>query len=118
MSHRNVSQSAAPHARHAHTYLLWLAVLAIGVVVLLGSRTTSEAKDRPGGVDIAYVLVFGDGPISRAWYDGAPSPGVPVQDALDHFSQEGYHVVRTSDALRQTNAPNDTSFAILLERPR
>ena len=110
MSHRNVF-------RPAHTHLLWLAVIAIGLVVLLGGRTSTEAKDRPA-VDIAYLLVFGDGPISRGWYDGAPSPGVPVQDALDHFSKQGYHVVRTTDSLRQTNEANDTSFAIILERPR
>jgi len=116
MSPRNVPSSTP---RGPRTTLLWLALVAIGVFVLVGGRSTTEAGDpKQQKVDIAYVAVIGEGQIARAWYDGAPSPGVPVQDALDYFAKEGYHVVRVTDTLRQTTKPDDSSFAILLERVR
>ena len=116
MSPRNVP-SATP--RGPRTTFLWLALVAIGVFVLVGGRATTEAGDpKTPKIDIAYVSVTGEGQIARAWYEGAPSPGVPVQDALDYFAKEGYRVVRLTDALRQTAKPDDGSFAILLERVR
>jgi hypothetical protein len=117
MSHRTAPVSGTPFAGFRSTPL-WLALLTIGVFVLAGSRQQSEAEPK-GTVEIAYISVIGEGPIARAWYDGAPSPGVPVQDALDHFAEKGYVVARTTDALRQSTRPEDnSSFAIILQRVR
>lgn len=101
---------------------LWLALGILGLVILAGGFSgalpASHADQGAPKVDIAYVSVVGEGPIARAWYDGAPSPGVQVQDALDHFAEQGYLVVRTTDALRNANKPDDSSFAIILQRVR
>ena len=107
----------APLPQVLRSPLAWIIVLALGAVLVFGPGRTTEAESK-GKVDIAYVSVLGEGPIARAWYDGAPSPGVPVQDALDYFAEKGYVVVRTTDALRQTNKPDDSAFAIVLQRIR
>lgn len=101
---------------------LWLALGVLAFVVLSGGFSgglaSSHADQGAKKVKLAYVSVVGEGPIARAWYDGAPSPGVQVQAALDHFAELGYVVVRTTDALRSAVKPEDSSFAIILQRVR
>ena len=94
---------------------LWVAIAAVAAFFLVTGARNTQAESK-GKVDIAYISVLGEGPIARAWYDGAPSPGVPVQDALDHFAAKGYVVARITDALRTNNNANDSAFAILLQR--
>ena len=90
-------------------------VIAFGAITLTGAPRTSEAApDDP--VSIIYINVTGEGATAKAWYDGVPSPGVPIQSALDKFAKEGYRVARITDNLR--SAADDVAFTILLERVR
>jgi len=121
MSHKTAPAAPLPRESRGSSPLLlvWLALGVLGFFILSGGLSTSHAdQDTDQKVRIAYISVVGEGPIARAWYDGAPSPGVQVQDALDHFAEQGYLVVRTTDALRNALKPDDSSFAIILQRVR
>jgi hypothetical protein len=90
--------------------LISLVVLAFLFGGLLGESTAApESK-----VDIAFLYITGEGATAKAWFDGVASPGLPVQDALDKFSKEGYRVARTTDNLRSTE--DAVAFTILLQR--
>jgi len=94
-----------------------IAGLVIALVLLGLPGTPRESTAGPEqGVDIRYIYVTGEGATAKAWYDGAPSPGVSVQDALDKFGKEGYRVARLTDNLRSTE--DNVAFTILLERVR
>lgn len=99
--------------RASHAVFLWLALAVLAAVVLTGRHEVSQA-DADAKVDIAYVFVSNEGPTAKAWYDGAPSPGVPVQDALDTFAKKGYRVARVTENLRAT--ADQTAFVVLLQR--
>ena len=88
------------------------ALIAFVVAGLPGTPRDSEAADGP--VQIAYIYVTGEGASAKAWYDGVPSPGVPVQSALDKYAKEGFRVARITDNLRST--ADDVAFTILLEK--
>ena len=79
-------------------------------------RVDGIDADEKESVDIIYLHVSGEGPNAKAWYDGAPSPGVPVQDALDSFAKQGYKVARMTDNLRVT--ADLSAFVLLLQRER
>lgn len=104
-----------PHAGRRLFGLLGLAALACAGVLLATRSAPSEAAD-DARVDIVYVSVTNEGATAKAWYDGAPSPGVPVQDALTRFAREGYRVQAVTHDLR--SAVSDTSFVVLLQRVR
>jgi len=88
-------------------------IVALVLAGLPGTpRESSAAPDL--GVSIAYIYVTGEGATAKAWYDGVPSPGVPVQNALDTYAKKGYRVARVTDNLRST--ADDVAFTILLER--
>lgn len=89
------------------------AVIALAVTGLSDSPRTSEAAPEKG-VSIRYIYVTGEGSVTKAWYDGVPSPGIPVQNALDKFAKEGFRVARLTDNLRSTS--DDVAFAIVLQR--
>ena len=90
-------------------------IVAFALAGLSGPARESNAA--PGaGVDIRYIYVTGEGATAKAWYDGVPSPGVPVQSALDKFAEQGYRVARMTDNLRSTT--DDVAFTILLQRVR
>ncbi len=94
-----------------------VAGLVIAVVLLGLPGSPSESMAESGkGVDIRYIYITGEGATAKAWYDGAPSPGVSVQDALDKFGKEGYRVARMTDNLRSTE--DNVAFTVLLERVR
>ena len=106
----------AARPRLSHVPFLWAALL---VPVILGVWLVGRPGPRPaeasaGKVDIIYLSVTSEGPTAKAWYDGAPSPGVPVQDALDKFGKEGYRVVAVTEDLRSTI--ESTAFVVLLQR--
>ena len=88
------------------------AVVALVITGLPGSPRESTAAGDP--VQIAYIYVTGEGASAKAWYDGVPSPGVPVQSALDKYAKEGFRVARITDNLRST--ADDVAFTILLEK--
>ena len=90
--------------------LVGLAMVVVALIVLTGRQQPSLAATPK--VDIVYISVTEEGPSARAWFDGAPSPGVPVQDALNRFAKQGYQVAAVSEDLR--NEIN--SFVILLQR--
>ena len=89
------------------------AVIALAVTGFTDAPRSSEAAPDKG-VSIRYVYVTGESATAKAWYDGVPSPGIPVQSALDKFAAEGYRVARVTDNLRSTS--DDVAFAIVLER--
>jgi hypothetical protein len=99
--------------RASHAAFLWLAVAVLAVVVLAGRQETTHADSEPK-VDIAYLYVTNEGNAAKAWYDGAPSPGVPVQDALNTFAKQGYKVASMTENLRAT--VDLTAYVILLQR--
>jgi hypothetical protein len=112
---------------HRHVPLL-LGALAIGLALLFAVGTPSNAEEGDAG-HIVYLSITGEGPNARAWYKGAPPAGALVQEALDRFSAEGYHVaevrpyqrsvvtVLTQDSgIAPRTAEVDESFIILLEK--
>ena len=68
------------------------------------------------------------GATARAWYQGAPPSGTPVQDALDKFTADGYQfaaiatgglpgqVVSGGSSMNPGDAALDAAFVILLQR--
>lgn len=111
---------------------LWLVlaalVLAAGAVGFAFSKAATA--DGPAAQKrLAYLYVSGRGPTARAWYQGAPPSGTPVQDALDKFTAEGYRyaaiasgglpsqlVTSASPGLSQGDPALDASFLILLTK--
>lgn len=82
----------------SHLSLALLVLLAFAVLLVLRERPSAAS---PGDVKHAVFLhVSGEGPSAKAWYRGAPPTGVPVQDALDTFSEQGYRVVAVGPASR------------------
>jgi len=78
---------------------------------------------------IAYMSITGEGPNAKAWYKGAPPAGVLVQEALDRFSADGYHVaevrayersvvtvVRPEDSSVGRGGAQEDYFIVLLEK--
>lgn len=104
-----------PRPRAPHAAFLWIALAVLAVVVLAGRLETSHA-DSESRVDIQFLYATGEGSTAKAWYDGAPSPGVPVQDALDTFAKQGFKVVSMTENLRA--ATDLTAFVVLLQRVR
>lgn len=101
-------------------------LFAVGVVALaLGRAADAGGSD---GKRLVFVHVTGRGPTARAWYQGAPPSGVPVQDALDRLASEGCRFVALASGgvpgyvQQGTSAPPptegalDASYMILLER--
>ncbi|MFV1959999.1 MAG: hypothetical protein ACC662_11380 [Planctomycetota bacterium] len=72
---------------------LALGLAGLGLVIALGLARTSRAEgDKEPSM--VFLHITGEGPTAKAWYRGAPPAGIPVQEALDHFSDLGYHVAR------------------------
>ena len=99
------------------------ALLAVGLLTLLGGLAvvafSARAEDRPAPreTDVRYLAVSGDGPNARAWYDGAPPTGVPVQEALNTFATQGFRVAEVSQAFVVSSA-EQARWTILLQRSR
>ncbi len=108
-----------PASRLPHLSLvlvLAVAVLVLGTLALRGPLPVSEAAPTSPAVDVAYLFVTGEGPSAKAWFRDAPSTGLPVQDALDRFTKQGYVAKLVTNELRSTS--DSVAFAILLERVR
>jgi hypothetical protein len=111
-------------------FLLVLALLAAvpaAGFLVIDRLPGARAEDEP---HIVFLNITGEGPTAKAWYRGAPPAGVAVQDALDKFSSEGYHVANVSPSQRPiittiasgSGSVTDRSeveqfFIVLLERP-
>jgi hypothetical protein len=78
-------------ARRALWPVVSLVVVVAAVVVALAPAGRADDQ-RPRSM--VYVNISGDGPTAKAWYRGAPPPGVPVQEALDAFAKDGYRISR------------------------
>lgn len=111
--------------RHAS---LALGALALALVLVFAFSGPSRAEDGPQKHTV-YVSVTGEGPNARAWFHGAPPAGIPVQDALDQFSEKGYHVkdlrpyqrpivtvISPDQGVLQEASIRDEFFIILLEK--
>jgi len=107
-----------PHTlpRASKATFLWLALLALVAFVVIDSRGISHAAPE-ATVDIVYLSVTSEGSTARAWYDGGPSPGVLVQEALTKFAHEGYKVAELSQNVR-ASTDEGVAYVILLERLR
>jgi hypothetical protein len=101
--------------RASRVTFLWLAMLALTAFILAGGRGVSHAADK-SKVDILYLSVTSEGSTAKAWYDGGPSPGVPVQEALTKFAHEGYVVAEVTQRLRTEE--DGASWVVLLQRLR
>jgi hypothetical protein len=112
--------------RRTSAVLLALAVAVGAIAVALVQAARVEGADAHR---IAYLHVTGRGPTARAWYQGAPPSGVPVQDALDKFAADGYRTAALGTvgvpAVGSGGAPSpiassesvvDLPYVILLER--
>ena len=105
-----------------------LGALVVGLALFFALGTPSQAEEGEKG-HIVYLSITGDGPNARAWFTGAPPAGTLVQEALDRFSDEGYHVVEVrpyqrsvvtvltedSGLTQRTSDPAET-FIVLLEK--
>ena len=112
-----------PHSRFAAGLVAVVALLAI---VALSVPTQAEEEN---ATHIVYLNVTGVGPNALAWYQGSPPTGVPVQKALDTFSEQGYRVaevrpyqrpvvtvVTPEQGIVQEASERDEFFIILLEK--
>jgi len=114
----HLTQSTSPRRarrpRASHIAVAGTALLVLGAILLAGRQQIGHASTPK--IDIVYVSVTGEGPAARAWYDGAPSPGLPVQEALSRFAKQGYKVAETTVDLRSTVEVDAAAFVILLQR--
>jgi hypothetical protein len=112
--------------RHAP---LLLAFLALGLALFMGLDRASLADDEEARHTV-FLSISGEGANALAWYQGAPPTGVPVQDALDRFSELGYRVANiaaserpsiitivqaTGSSIRE-NTLSDQFYIVMLER--
>lgn len=107
---------------------LFLASLTLAAVAVGFALTKAASADGPGNKKLAYIYVSGRGATARAWYQGAPPSGTPVQDALDKFTSDGYQFAAIStgglpaqfvsggSSLSPGDAALDAAFVILLQR--
>ena len=102
--------------RASKATFLWLALLALVAFVVIDSQGVSHAAPKET-IDIVYISVTSEGSTARAWYDGGPSPGVLVQEALTKFAHEGYEVAELSQNVRATS-DEGVAYVILLQRVR
>ncbi|MCA9315821.1 MAG: hypothetical protein R3F05_05320 [Planctomycetota bacterium] len=101
-----------------HAAVLALAALAVvGAALAFAFGARAEDRPTPRETDIRYLAVTGDGPTARAWYDGAPPNGTPVQEALDTFAQQGFRVSQVSQSLIVSSS-EASRWTILLQRSR
>ena len=105
----------SPRARTPWTALV--AIAAIGLISWLANRPAPVAADGESKIEIRYLAVTGDGPTSRAWYDGGPPNGVPMQDALNKFAAEGFRVRSMSEVISGATSAQ-LKWTVLLERIR
>jgi len=71
-------------------------LLAAAAVAVTFSRSTLADGASPHRIAVIYVT--GHGPQAKAWYDGAPPQGIPVQAALDTYAKDGFHTVAVQNA--------------------
>ena len=113
---------------HPHSKLAVGLIAVVAVVALAVLSVPSHAEDEKA-THTVYLNVTGVGPNALAWYQGAPPAGVPVQKALDTFSEQGYRVVEVRPYQRpvvtvvtpdqgivQEASERDEYFIILLEK--
>jgi hypothetical protein len=82
----------------SHLSLALLIVVAFALLLVVRERPSAAG---PGDAKhTVFLHLSGEGPSAKAWYRGAPPTGVPVQDALDTFSEQGYRVVAVGPASR------------------
>ncbi|MGE0192706.1 MAG: hypothetical protein AB7T63_11785 [Planctomycetota bacterium] len=109
-----------PHASPTRGRAALVAVVTLALVgTALAFAFGARAEDRPPAreTDIRYLAVTGDGPTARAWFDGAPPNGTPVQEALDTFAQQGFRVSQVTQSLIVSS--NEASrWTILLQRSK
>jgi hypothetical protein len=73
-------------------------LVVAGILVAAWPSTTGAAEERT--VALRYLSVSGDGPTAKVWFDGAPSAGMRVQEALDRFAKDGFRVAHVTPAAR------------------
>ena len=115
MSYDSTQRSRAP---------LGTAPLALLVAVLAGALVSlfvlparsSDADDK--GRSIIHISVVGEGTQTKAYYEGAPPAGSPLQDALDKYASEGYSVSAIGDPYPDSRGSSGVIYTwnILLER--
>ena len=110
-----------PHPSKGTTRLaLLVAVLAGALISLFVLPARSSDADEKGSHSIIHISVIGEGTQIKAFYEGAPPAGSPLQDALTKFAQEGYSVSAVGDPYPDSRGTTGTIYTwnILLERTR
>ncbi len=108
-----------PHAHLGTTHLaLLVAVLAGALISLFVLPARSTNAEERGARSIIHLSVSGEGSQTKAYYDGAPPAGTPLQDALTKFANEGYIVAAVGDPYPDSRGTSGTLYTwnILLER--
>jgi len=108
---------------------LFVAALTLAAAAVGFALSQAASADGPGTKRLAYLYISGRGATARAWYQGAPPSGTPVQDALDKFIADGYQFAAISSgglpsqvltggvpSLSPGDASFDAAFVILLQR--
>lgn len=108
---------------------LFVASLTLAAAAVGFALSRAASADGPTAKRIAYIYVSGRGATARAWYQGAPPSGTPVQDALDKFTADGYQfaaistgglptqiVTTSSPSVSPGDASLDAAFVILLAK--
>lgn len=95
-----------------------LALLAlVGLATALFVTTSAAPAEAEGEPHIVFLNITGEGPTAKAWYRGAPPAGVPVQDALDTFSEKGYRVANVSPSQRPIITAINASSGSIVDTP-
>src|SRR5688500_15787055 len=79
--------------------------LAFALAALAAAFTVGFASSRPAAAEepakahhVVYLNVSGEGPQTKAWYDGGPPSGTSVQAALNTFASQGYRFAAISSS--------------------
>ena len=87
---------------------LFLLAFLLAILAVAFTFGRSTLADGAGPHRIVAIYVTGHGPQARAWYDGAPPQGVPVQAALDTFAKDGFRTVSVQNGNFFGNANPNT----------
>ncbi len=110
-----------PHTRLGTTHLALLVAVLVGALVsLFVLPTRSSDADEKGEHSIVHISVIGEGLQIKAFYEGAPPAGSPLQEALSRFAKEGYKVSAIGDPYPDARGTTGSAYVwnILLERTR
>ncbi len=91
-----------------------IAVLAF--VAVDSGKAVAEPEAKKVIIETKFLAVSGEGPTAKGWYEGAQPSGVPLQRALDKFSQDGFYVVKVVEPHASKAGNVEFVWNIVMER--